>query len=181
MFSTLTEKMPCTERFLRWILPRSLLVVLVLVVCLVIVNNTPRDETGIVEYKIVTGKNDNTSHILIVSMDRRYIAVAEKIKDIARSLDEGDSVDQRLEEEMSKYYSDIHYNVAFRLIRNNALKSFEVSREVFNTAETNALMKFEIERPYSNKITRVISDDRRMLAIETNHPAISEFRQFMQQ
>lgn len=181
MFRTLTEKMPCTEKFLRWLLPRGLLVILVLVAITVVVNNTPRVETGIVEYKLVTGKNDQTSHILIVSMDRQNVAVAEKIKDIARNLDEGNSVDQRLEDEMSKYYSDIQYSVAFRLTMSNALKIYNVPREVFNAAETNSQMKFEIARPYSNRVTKIITDDSRMLAIDTNHPPVIEIRQFMQQ
>ncbi len=181
MFSTLTKKMPCTEKFLTWILPRTLLVILVLVVCFVVVSNAPRVETGIVEYKFITGKNGHTAHILLVNMDRQNVTVAETIKGIAQRIYDGPSITQALEDEMTKYYTDIQYNVAFRLTRNNTLKSFNVPREVFNAAETNSLMKFEIERRYSNRVTKVITDDSKMLAIDTNHPHVSETRHFMQQ
>jgi hypothetical protein len=181
MFSTLTEKMPCTKKFLTWILPRGLIMILVLVVGLVVISNTPRVETGIVECKLVTGKNEHRSHILLVSMDRQNIPVAETMKGIVHSNYEGTSIDQALEDEISKYYTDIQYSVAFRLVRNNTLKNFNVRREIFNVAETDSIMKFEIERPYSNEVTRVITNDSRMLAVDSNYPQVTEFRHIMYQ
>jgi len=181
MFRKIAEKMPCTEKFLKWILPRGLLMILVIVVGLVVVGNAPRVETGIVEYKLVTGKNDKTLHILLINVDRKNITVAEKMKDITHGIYEETSIDQALEDEMIKYYTDIQYKVALRLARNNAFKSFIVTRDVYNAAVTNSAVKFEIERPYSNKVTKVITGDSNTLTVGTGHLPVNEIQQFMQQ
>ncbi|KPL13231.1 hypothetical protein AMJ74_05620, partial [candidate division WOR_3 bacterium SM1_77] len=77
MIREIARRRPCTEKFLRWLLPRGLLVVLGLAVCIVVVASAPRVETGNVEYKLVTGKNDEIVHVLLVNMDRRNIVVSE--------------------------------------------------------------------------------------------------------
>lgn len=181
MFNALTKRMPCTEKFLRWILPRGLLMILVLMVCVFIIGNIRRIETGMVEYKLITGKNDQVVHVLLVSMDRKNIAVAEKMKDIIHGEYSGTHIDRALEDEVRRYFSDVQYNVVIRLSRNNTLKSFNVPRDVFNAAQTNSMIRFEIANPYSNKVTRIVPDDRQMIAIDTNHPYINDIRQFMQQ
>jgi len=179
MFRKIAEKMPCTEKFLKWILPRGLLMILVIVVGLVVVGNAPRVETGIVEYKLVTGKNDKTLHILLINVDRKNITVAEKMKDITHGIYEETSIDQALEDEMIKYYTDIQYKVALRLARNNAFKSFIVTRDVYNAAVTNSAVKFEIEKPYSNKVTRLVTDNNNAIAIGTDYSPVSEIQRFM--
>ena len=180
MFGKIAKKMPCTEKFLRWILPRGLLIILGLAVCLVIIGNTPRVETGVVEYKLVTGKNDQTSHILLINMNRKNITVTERMRDILPSGYEDIPVNRALESEMHKYYTDIQYKVSLRLSRDNTIKSFIVPRDVFNAAETNSMIKFEIERPYSNKVTRVVTDDN-TLASTAHYPVVNESRHFLHQ
>jgi hypothetical protein len=180
MFSTLTKRMPCTEKFLRWILPRGLLTILVLLVCVFIIGNTRRIETGIVEYKLITGKNDQILHVLLVNMDRKNIIVAEKMKDILDSEYSEMPIERALEDEMYRYFTDVQYSVVVRLCRNNTLKSFNVARNIFNVAQTNSMIRFEIANPHSNKITRIVPDDSKMVAVDTNHPHVSEIRHFMQ-
>lgn len=181
MFRKISEKMPCTEKFLRWILPRGLLMILVLVVCVFIIGNTRRIETGIVEYKLITGKNDQVLNVLLVSMDRKNIAVAEKMKDFIHGEYAETSIDRALEHEMHRYFTNVQYNVVVRLSRNNTLKSFNVPRNVFNAARTNSMVRLEIASPYSNKVTRIVPDDSKMIAIDTNHPPVTETRQVMYQ
>lgn len=181
MFREISEKMPCTEKFLRWILPRGLLMILVLVVCVFFIGNTRRIETGIIEYKLITGKNDQIPHVLLVNMDRQNITVAEKMRNIVQSEYAETPIDRALEGEMHRYFTDVQYNVVVRLSRDNTLKSFIVPREVFNAAQTNSMIRFEIATPYSNKITRIVSDDSKMLAVDTNHPPVTETRQVMYQ
>jgi hypothetical protein len=181
MFREISEKIPCTEKFLRWVLPRGLLMILVLVVCVFFIGNTRRIETGIVEYKLVTGKKDQIPHVLLVNMGRKNVAVAEKMKDIVHDEYAETPVDRALEDEMHRYFTDVQYNIVVRLSRDNRLKSFSVPRNVFNAAQTNSTIKYEIATPYSNKITRIVPDESRMLAVDTNHPYVSEIRHFMQQ
>lgn len=179
MFRKIAEKMPCTEKFLKWMLPRGLLMILALAVCLVIVGNAPSAETGIVEYKLVTGKNDQTSHVLLINMDGMNITVAERMKDIIHSRYGETPVDRAMEREMHKYYTDIQYKVSLKLSRSDAIKSFVVPRDVYNAAAINSAVKFEIERPYSNKVTRILTVDNEELAIEGDFPRVSEIQQFM--
>ena len=181
MFRKIAEKMPCTEKFLKWILPRGLLMILALVVCLVIIGKAPRVETGIVEYKLVTGKNDQTLHVLLINMDKKNIIIAEKVKDIAGDGSEETSINRTQEREMYKYYTDIQYKVSLKLQRSNAIKSFVVPRDVYNAAATNSVVKFEIERPFSNKVTRIVTDDKNAPVIITDYLPVNENGQFMHQ
>jgi len=180
MFRKISEKMPCTEKFLRWILPRGLLMILVLLVCVFIIGNTRRIETGIVEYKLITGKNDQILHVLLVNMDRKNIIVAEKMKDILDSEYSEMPIERALEDEMYRYFTDVQYSVVVRLSRNNRLKSFNVARNIFNATQTNSTIRYEIANPYSNKITRIVPDDGKVVAVDTYYPYVSEIRHFMQ-
>jgi hypothetical protein len=181
MFSTLTRRMPCTEKFLRWILPRGLLTILVLVVCVFIIGNTRRIETGIVEYKLITGENDGVLHVLLVNMNRKNIVVVEKMNDIAHGEYSETSIDRALEDEMNRYFTDVQYNVVVRLSRSNTLENFSVTREIFNDARTNSLIRFEIANPYSNRIIRIVPEDSDMIAVDADYPPANEIRQVMYQ
>ncbi|KPK73874.1 hypothetical protein AMJ87_00030 [candidate division WOR_3 bacterium SM23_60] len=181
MFNTVTKKMPCTEKFLKWILPRGLLMILVFAISLVILGNAPRIETGIVEYKLVTGKNDQTLYVLLINMGGKNIAVAEKMGDILRSGYEETSINRALEREMHKHYDDIQYMVSLKLSSSKTIKSFVVPRDVYNAAVTNSAVKFEIEKPYSNKVTRIVTDDYNGLAVGTDYLPVNERGQFMHQ
>ena len=180
MFRRIAGKMPCTEKFLKWILPRGLLMILALAVCLVIIGNAPRAETGIVEYKLVTGRNDQTLHVLLINIDEKNIIIAEKAKDIVGDGSEETSINRSQEREMYKYYRDIQYKVSLKL-PNNAIKSFIVPREVYNAAVTNSTVSFEIERPYSNKVTRIVTNDSNPLARGREYLPVNEIQQFMHQ
>ena len=181
MIREIAKKRPCTEKFLRWLLPRGLLVVLGLAVCIVVVASAPRVETGKVEYKLVTGKNDEIVHVLLVNMDRMNIVVSERMQEIIPVNYEQMPVSSALEDEISKYYKDIQYKVILRRFGRNAMKSYVVPREVFNATETNTMVKFETQGLLSNKVTRMVTDDNRALAIDTNGLQVRDVRQNMHQ
>jgi hypothetical protein len=179
MIREIARKRPCTEKFLRWLLPRGLLVVLGLAVCIVVVASAPRVETGNVEYKLVTGKNDEIVHVLLVNMDRRNIVVSERMREIIRA-DYGQMlVSMALENEMSKYYTGIQYKVILKRSGLSTMKSYVVPREVFNAAETNTMVKFETQGLLSNKVTRMVTDDNKVLIIDTNDLTVRDVRQYM--
>lgn len=181
MIREIAKKRPCTEKFLRWLLPRGLLVVLGLAVCIAFVASAPRVETGNVEYKLVTGKNDEIVHVLLVNMDKRNIVVSERMQEIIPRDYEQMPVSLALENEMSKYYTGIQYKVILRRPGRGTMKSYVVPREVFNAAETNTMMKFEIQGLLSNKVTRMVTDDNKALAIDTNGLQVRDVRQNMHQ
>jgi hypothetical protein len=181
MIREIARKRPCTEKFLRWLLPRGLIMVLGLVMCIVFIASAPRVETGNVEYKLVTGKNDETVHVLLVNMDRRNILVSERMQEIIPADYEQMPVSIALENEMSKYYTGIQYKVILKRSGRSTMKSYVVSREVFNATETNMMVKFETQGLFSNKVTRMVNDDNKALAIDTNDLSVRDFRQIMYQ
>ena len=181
MIREIARRRPCTEKFLRWLLPRGLLVVLGLAVCIVVVASAPRVETGNVEYKLVTGKNDEIVHVLLVNMDRRNIVVSERMQEIIPADYEQMPVSLTLENEMNKYYTGIQYKVILKRYGRSTMKSYVVPREVFNATETNTMVKFETQGLLSNKVTRMVTDDSKAFAIDTNDLPVRDVLQFMHQ
>ena len=181
MIREIAKKRPCTEKFLRWLLPRGLLVILGLVICIVVIARLPRVEKGNVEYKLMTAKNDATVHVLLVNMDSRNIVIAERMQEIIPADYEQIPVSLALENEMSKYYNDIQYKVILRRFGRNTMKNYIVPRDVFNAAETNTMVKFETQGLLSNKVTRMLIDDNKALAIDTNDLTVRDVRQIMYQ
>jgi hypothetical protein len=87
MFKKIAEEIPCTEKFLRWLLPRGIVVCLGLVATVVILGYAPRVETGIVEYKLVAGKSGQQLHVLWLDTGGRAITIAEDLRDGIRDDD----------------------------------------------------------------------------------------------
>lgn len=179
MFKKIAKEIPCTEKFLRWLLPRGIVVCLGLVATLVILGYAPRVETGIVEYKLVTGMNDQQLHVLWLDSGGRAITIAENLRG-GITHDDDLKVSQTFENRIKQNFSDIQYRASVRLCGTGRVHSFNISREVFNVIETNSVIKFEIERPHSYKIRKVVSElDYSGLVSEPAYPDPNYMRQFM--
>ncbi len=180
MFSTLTKRMPCTDRFIKWILPRGLLAILAICVCVFIIGNSRRIETGIVEYKLITGKSDGDVHVLMVCTGRNNLLIAPGMQDIVSAGYDHALIDHGLEVELRDHYTDIKYNVVMKLAGQDLMKSYVVPKDVFNNTETNSRMKLEIEKPGSNMVTKIVRDQHRSVN-EIYCPPVNRTSQFMYQ
>jgi len=182
MFKKIVQKMPCTEKFLQWILPRGLLVMLALATSVFFVGYAPRVESGIVEYKVVTGRDDHGPHVLILQTDHGTAVLDEEIKGDALRNGASLFVDESLEDEIGLHYTDIEYRVSVILSGTNKVQIFSVPRDFFNFVETNTAVRFEIDKPHSDKIRRLIGDEQsNPRAIRSYDPEYSGLRQFMYQ
>ena len=180
MFKKIVKKMPCTESFLRWALPRGILVGLALIVSVFFIGYAPRIETGLVEYKMVTGCKEHCSHVLMLKTASKSILLAEEINtDMLR--DTGFFVvDEELENRLSSSYSDIRYCISVRDPESKKTTCFPVPRGVFNSIKTNSVVRFETQGLRSAKIrenVQKIADNR--LRNDVHFPEYSGNRHFM--
>ena len=180
MFKHIAEEIPCTEKFLRWLLPRGIVVCLGLVAILIILGYAPRVQTGFVEYKLVTGMKDQKLDVLWIDTDGRAVAVAEDVRNDIRYIDDEQKSDEPLEDKILQKYTDIQYRVSVRLCGTDRVHSFILPRDVFNAIETNSIVKFETERPHTYKIRQVVSGpDYSRLISEPAYPDPNYLRQYM--
>jgi hypothetical protein len=182
MFKNIARKMPCTERFLRWVLPRGIVVGLALVASIFFIGYAPRIETGVVEYKMVTGCKEHCPHVLMLKTASKAIVVAEEM-DTDMLRDTGVFViDEELEDKLSSSYSDIGYCISVRMPGSNNTTCFSVPREVFNNLRTNSVVRFEMQGPRSTKIKRVINEIAySRLRNDRHFPEYNGLRHFMSQ
>jgi hypothetical protein len=182
MFKKIIKKMPCTEKFLQWVLPRGAFVMLALAVGLLFLGYAPRVETGTVEYKIVTGSNEHGPQVLILQTDSVTLFIADEIRDSIQRDTGVFTFDQGLEDEISRFHNDIQYRLSVRLAGTGRANIFYVPRQVFNGIRTNDLVRFEIEKPHSNRINRMINKmAENTLATDSYFPEYSGLRHFMSQ
>ena len=155
MFKKIAKKMPCTERFLKWLVPRGIIVGLALIACIFFIGYAPRIETGVVEYKMVTGCKECCSHVLVLKTANKAVVVAE---DVGNNI-VGDSglfiVDKELEGRLSSSYSDVRYCISIRTSRSNSTNCLSVPREVFNSIRTNSVVKFEVRGAHASRIKKM--------------------------
>ena len=158
MFKKIAKKIPCTEKFLRWLIPRGIVVGLGLIATLIIMGYAPRVQTGIVEYKLVTGTSDQELNVLWLDTDGRAITIAEDLRDRIE-YDDDLLVSQAFENRIRQKFTDIQYRASVRLCGTDRVHNFNVSREVFNVIKTNSVINFETEKLHRNKIRRIINGD----------------------
>ena len=158
MFKKIAKKMPCTESFLKWMFPRGILVILALIVSVFFIGYAPRIETGLVEYKMVTGCKEQCSHVLMLKTTGKAVLLAEEIK-MEMLHDTGFFViDEELENRLSSSYTNIGYCISVRKPGSSNSSFLCVPREIFNSVRTNSLVKLEIQGPRSNKVKRVVNE-----------------------
>jgi hypothetical protein len=155
MLEKIARKMPCTERFLRWLLPRGIFVSLALIACIFFIGYAPRVKTGIVEYKMVTGCKEGCSHVLVLKTVSKVLTVAEDIEDDIS----GDSglfiVNEEQEGRLSSSYSDIRYCISIRTPGSSNTNCLSVPREIFNSIRTNSVVKFDVRGARASRIKKM--------------------------
>ena len=158
MFKKIVKKMPATECFLKWALPRGMVVGLALIVSVFFIGYAPRIETGLVEYKMVTGCKEHCSHVLMLKTASKAVLLAEEINmemlhDTAFFI-----IDEELESKIASSYTNIGYCISVRKPGSSNSSFFCVPREIFNSVRTNSLVKLEIQGHRSNKVKRVVNE-----------------------
>jgi|GEM_PF-3845805 len=125
---------------------------------------TPRVQTGIVEYKLITGMNDQQLYVLWLDTGGRAITIAENLRGgIAH--DDDLKVSQTFENRIKHNFTDIQYRASIRLCGANRIHSFSVSRDVFNAIEVNSVFKFETQRSSSHKIRKIEKENDYVLFV----------------
>jgi hypothetical protein len=158
MLKKIARKMPCTESFLKWLLPRGIVIGLVLVASIFFIGYAPSIKTGVVEYKMVTGCKEHCPHVLMLKTLSKAVMVAEEME-IEMLRDTGLFViDEELENRLSGSYSDIRYCISVRMGGTNNTASFCVPREIFNGIKPNAVIRLEMRGQRSTKIKRVVNE-----------------------
>jgi hypothetical protein len=180
MFKKIAKRMPCTEGFLNWLFPRGIVVGLALIASLFFIGYAPRIETGLVEYKMVTGCKEHCSHVLMLKTASKAVLLAEEME-MDMLHDTGFSiVDEDLENRFSSSYSDIKYCISVRNPESKKTTCFPVPREVFNRIRTNSVVRFETRGPRGARIKRnvpKIADNQRRN--DAYFPEYSGLRHFM--
>jgi len=182
MLKKIAKKMPCTESFLKWLLPRGIVVGLALIACIFFIGYAPRTETGVVEYKMVTGCKECCSHVLMLKTASKAVMIAEDVENYIV----GDSgvfvVNDELEGQLSSSYSEIRYCISIRTPGSNNTNCLSVPREVFNSIRTNAVVKFEVQ---GARASRIKKRDAEIAANSVHNrgrfPEYSGWRHFMSQ
>ncbi len=182
MFKNIIKKMPCTESFLKWLLPRGIVVGLALIACIFYVGYAPRIETGVVEYKMVTGCNECCSHVLVLKTTNKAVVVADDVENNIV----GDSglfiVDKELEDRFSSSYSDVRYCISIRTPGSENTTCLSVPREVFNSIRMNSVVKFEVQGARASRIKKInaeIADNG--VHNREPYPGYGTWRHFMSQ
>ena len=182
MFRKIARNMPCTESFLKWMLPRGIIFGLALIACIFFIGYAPRIETGIVEYKMVTGCKECCSHVLMLKTANKTVMIAEDVEnDVV-----GDNglfvVNKELEGRLSSSYSEIKYCISIRTPGSNNTNCLSVPREVFNGIRTNSVVRFEVQGARASRIKKM--DAEIVDNSVHNHrrfPEYSGWRHFMNQ
>ncbi|UCD06050.1 MAG: hypothetical protein JSV98_02125 [candidate division WOR-3 bacterium] len=180
MFKKIVKKMPATESFLKWALPRGMVIGLALIVSVFFIGYAPRIETGLVECKMVTGCKEDCSHVLMLKTTSKAVLLADEIKmDMLR--DTGFFiVDEELESKISSSYTNVGYCISMRKPGSGKTVFFCVPREIFNSVRTNSLVKLEIQGPRSNKVRRVVNEMADItLRNDGHYPEYNGSRHFM--
>jgi len=180
MFNSIVKKMPATESFLKWVLPRGMVIGLALIVSVFFIGYAPRIETGLVEYKMVTGCKEHCSHVLMLKTTSKAVLIAEEIK-MEMLRDTGFFViDEELESKISSSYTNIGYCISVRKPGSGNSAFFCVPREIFNSVRTNSLVKLEIQGPRSNKVKRIVNQMADISSRNDGHfPEYNGSRHFM--
>jgi len=147
------------KRSLGWIFTQGLLVLVAFVAMLVINRNAPRTEAGLVEYKYVAALNEGKLQVLMLNIDGKVIAMAER-PEYGMGLSGKDFViDETMENEIIEQYSDLEYRASIRLFKTNQSEIFILSRDIFNSLATGRTLKFEIDMPRGDRIRKLITED----------------------
>ncbi|UCF71675.1 MAG: hypothetical protein JSW49_05230 [candidate division WOR-3 bacterium] len=182
MLKKIVKRIPCTESFLKWMLPRGMVMAVVLIASVFFIGYAPRIETGLVDCKMVTGCKEQCSHILMLKTTSKAVLLAEEIKiDMLR--DTGFFViDEELEGKISSSYTNVGYCISVRKPGSSSTAFFSVPREIFNSVRTNSFVKLEIQGPRSNKVRRVVNQMADISLRNDGHfPEYNGLRHFMSQ
>ncbi|MDH4212110.1 MAG: hypothetical protein OEV79_11755 [candidate division WOR-3 bacterium] len=158
MLKNIARKMPCTEGFLKWVLPRGIVVGLALIASVFFIGYAPRIETGVVEYKMVTGCREHCSHVLMLKTASKAVMLAEETNDAVLHDTGFFVIDEELEHRLSSSYSDIRYCISVRIPGSDNTTCLAVPREIFNGLRTNSVVRFEIRGRRSNEIKRIVNE-----------------------
>lgn len=181
MLKRAVERTVYWERSLGWILTRGLLVLVTFVAMLVINRNAPRTEAGLVEYKYVAALNEGKLQVLMLNIDGKVIAMSER-PEYGMGLSGKDLViDQTMENEIIKQYSDLEYMASIRLFKTNQSEIFILSRDIFNSLAIGRTLKFEIDMPRGDRIRKLITEDTGIIVRHTNDVQVQHLRQYMYQ
>jgi len=151
------EKNYCRKRNNQSI-PIVLAISLIAVVVILSISYSPTVEAGTVEYKLITGTNDNKLHIVLLNTDREIINIDKKYEKFITGENRNLVIDKSLEDEIKARYSDIKYRVSIRKSKKGEIATYLVSRDIFNKLNVGATVNFEIEGSQRDAIKRLIDE-----------------------
>ncbi len=171
MLKKKTKETENTRKKLNQRIPIIVAISLIVVIVILGISYSPIIEKGIVEYKLVTGKNDNKLHIVLLNTGGEIVSVDKDYENFISAEDRNLVIDKSLEAEIKARYSDIKYRVSIRKSEKDEIATYLVSRDVFNKLNVGATVNFEIEGSQRDAIKRLI-DERynAMLKEKINDP-----------
>ena len=158
MLKKKTKETENTRKKLNQRIPIIVAISLIVVIVILGISYSPIIEKGIVEYKLVTGKNDNKLHIVLLNTGGEIVSVDKDYENFISAEDRNLVIDKSLEAEIKAHYSDIKYRVSIRKSEKDEIATYLVSRDVFNKLNVGATVNFEIEGSQRDAIKRLIDE-----------------------
>lgn len=113
-------------------------------------------EAGTIEYKLITGTNNNKVHIIMLNTGGGSVSIDKNYENFISAKDRNLVADKALEDAMKSAYSDITYRISIRLCSNNETVTFIASRDIFNKLKVGSIVRFEINRSKRDTIERLV-------------------------
>ncbi len=135
----------------------SILSLTIIALVIILSYCSPIIEVGIIEYKLITGTNDNKLHIIMHNTGGEIFSRDNKYKNFISAKDGNLVVDKALEDEIKSAYSDITYRISICLSSNNETVTLTASKDIFNNLKVGSTAKFEINRS-RNTIERLVQE-----------------------
>lgn len=120
---------------------------------------SPVTEVGTIEYKLITGMNDNKLHVIILDTGREIFSIDNDYKNFISARNGNLVVDKVLEDAIKSAYSDISYRISVCLSSNNETVTLTASKEIFNNLTVGSTAKFEINRSRKHTIERLVHEN----------------------
>jgi hypothetical protein len=140
----------------------------------------PLVESGTIEYKLITGQDANKNSVILLDTGDEIVHTDHELECFFPPTCRNLTVDGCLEHKLCEDYTDVQYRVAVRL-KGNQTKSYNVPKDVFNTLTVDKTVQYEVERPHSAKIKRLVANTgQKNVMTRRDYPILDNWGQYMQ-
>lgn len=115
----------------------------------------PHQEVGQMEYRLLTGINDNTFEVIMLETSKQFTVFDTSLKEIFEYND-AEVISRPEQLQLLQTYNDLQYRVSLHNIVSEEKAEYRLSRENFNNLRFNSNIRFEIDRKVKDSITSIV-------------------------